>query len=62
MFLYLRIIGLYIGLVLLFAKFIRGIMTGFLERIMFTELPYVDRVLQVMYCKIVDTQICIVKC
>lgn len=47
LFLYLRIIGLYVGLVLLFSKIIRGIMTGLLEQIMFTELPNVDRILQV---------------
>ncbi|XP_023706983.1 piezo-type mechanosensitive ion channel component isoform X4 [Cryptotermes secundus] len=40
------IIGLYFGLVLLFSKIIRSIMTGLLEKIMFTDLPNVDRILQ----------------
>ncbi|XP_046404278.1 piezo-type mechanosensitive ion channel component isoform X3 [Ischnura elegans] len=40
------IIGLYTSLVILLSKLSRGMFTGIAERIMFEDMPYVDRILQ----------------
>ncbi|XP_071441072.1 piezo-type mechanosensitive ion channel component [Hetaerina americana] len=40
------IIGLYTSMVILLSKFSRGFFTGIAERIMFEDMPYVDRILQ----------------
>ena len=41
-----RIVGLYVSIVLVIGKFMRGFFSDISHSIMFEELPYVDRILK----------------
>lgn len=45
---YFRIIGLYTTFVIVAGAYIKGYFTNTSARIMFEDMPYVDRILQVM--------------
>lgn len=46
-----RIIGLYTTFVIVVSAYVKGYFTGTSAHIMFEDMPYVDRILQVGICR-----------